>query len=67
MKTLKDRIFEERQIKYNISFVGCTDSEGIPVSCTILVDANNQKEIEKYFENEQDNIFVHVEGGNIEY
>lgn len=67
MKTLKDRIFEERQIKYNVAFIGCTDSEGIPVSCTISIDASNQKEFETYFKNEQDNIFVHVEGGNIEY
>lgn len=72
MKDLKEAmnealVNEARQIEYRVAFVGCLDRESIPISVSILVDRENQKWFELFLQEEQDNIFMHVDGGNIEY
>lgn len=72
MKNLKEAmnealVNEARQIEYRVTLTGCTDRENLPISVTILVDKDDQKWFESYLEEEQDNLFSHAEGGNIEY
>ena len=58
---------EARQVEYRVALIGCVDRESLPISVTILVDKDDQKWFESYLEEEQDNIFAHAEGGNVEY
>ena len=67
MKTINEYINEAREIEYRVSFISPKNSDDIPFTVTILVDRENTKAFEKFLEDEQDNIFSHAEGGNIEY
>lgn len=67
MKNLKDMVTEARQVEYRVALIGCTDSDNLPINVTILVDKNDSKSFESWLEEEQDNLFSHAEGGNIEY
>lgn len=67
MKNITESINEARQISYRVSLNGCYDKEDLPVSVTILVDASDQKSFEDFLEKEQDDLFIHADGGNIEY
>lgn len=67
MKGLSEFITEARQIEYRVSLNDCKDREGMPINVSILVDKDDQKWFESWLEDEQDNIFGHAEGGNIEY
>ena len=72
MKNLKETmnealVNEARQIEYRVAFIGCEDHEGTPISVSILVDKEDQKWFESFLQEEQDNIFSHAGGGNIEY
>lgn len=60
-------INEARQIEYRVALVDVFDEDDLPVNVGILVDKENQKEFEKWLEKEQDNIFIHAEGGKVEY
>jgi len=66
MKNLEDIIKESKQVQYRAQ-IGVKDSEGTFVNITILVDKSNVKEVEEWLTKEQDNIFHHVSGGNVEY
>jgi hypothetical protein len=72
MKNLKETmnealVNEARQIEYRVAFVGCMDREYNPISVSILVDKEDQKWFELFLREEQDNIFSHAGGGNVEY
>lgn len=72
MENLKDRIQESivneaRQIEYRVAFIGTADEDGVPYGVSIFVDKEYQRDFEKFLENEQDNIFEHAGGGNVEY
>lgn len=67
MKTINEYINEAREIEYRVSFISPKNSDDVPFTVTILVDRENTKAFEKFLEDEQDNIFSHAEGGNIEY
>ena len=67
MKTIGEYINEAREIEYRVSFIGPKTSDDIPFTVTISVDRENVKAFEKFLKDEQDNIFFHAEGGNIEY
>ena len=67
MKNLTLKLNEARQEEYRVSFLGCKDEEGLPIIVSIVVDKEDVKTFEKYLEKEQDNIFMHADGGNIEY
>lgn len=72
MKNLKETmnealVTEAHQVEYRVALIGCTDRENFPISVTILVDKDDQKWFESYLEEEEGNLFLHAEGGNIEY
>lgn len=67
MRDLKDMVNEAREGYYHVSLADVKDKEGLPVNITIMIDRENKKEFEKWLEDEQDNIFLHAEGGNVEY
>ena len=72
MKTLKNRIAENQNIsearerEYRVSLIDVKDS-GIPCTVTILVPNKFTNAFEKWLEDNQDDIFAHAIGGNIEY
>ena len=69
MITLQEYITEGRyDQEYVVSLIGCEDSyEGLPLRVTILVNKSNRREFEKWLEEQQDNVFAHAAGGNVEY
>ena len=78
MKTLKSSIVkssivenqnisETREQEYRVALIDVTDDFGMPCTVTISVPIKCVKKFEKWLEDEQDNIFAHAEGGNIEY
>ena len=67
MRNLQEFINEGKQIEYRVSLIGCVDDRDLPITVTMLVDPKDQEDFENYLEDEQDNIFAHVEGGNIEF
>ena len=72
MKNLKEAmnealVNEASQVEYRVALIGCTDRQNLPISVSILVDRGDQKWFESYLEEEEGNLFLHAEGGNIEY
>jgi hypothetical protein len=67
MKDIIMKLNEAKQEEYRVSFLDVADSDGIPMTVTILVDKQYSKMFEKFLEDQQDNIFSHAEGGNVEY
>lgn len=67
MKDITTLLNEAKQEEYRVSFLGCKDDEGLPIIVSILVDKEDVKTFEKYLEKEQDNIFMHADGGSVEY
>jgi hypothetical protein len=68
MKKLNDFITEGRyDAEYRVSLVGCNDEYDLPLGVTILVNKSNRREFEKWLEDQQDNAFIHAEGGSVEY
>ena len=70
MKTLKDCFINEaKQTEYRVCFVGCVNekTDNLPINVSIFVDNDDVESFEKYLNDEQDNIFAHAEGGNVEY
>lgn len=72
MENLKDLLQESivneaREIEYHVSFLTTKDEDGIPYTVRILVDKKYQRNFENFLDNEQDNIFYHADGGNVEY
>jgi len=55
------------QKEYKVSFLNCVNDEEIPVSATIYVDENNADCFEKFLNEQEGDIFIHAEGGNVEY
>ena len=67
MKDIIMKLNEAKQEEYRVSFLDVADSDGLPMTVTILVDKQYSKMFEKFLEDQQDNIFSHAEGGNVEY
>ena len=68
MKDIKEYfVNESREIEYSVSILDVKDEEELPVTVTILVDSKYQKQFEDYLNDQQDNLFAHAEGGNVEY
>lgn len=70
MKTLKDCFINEaKQIEYRVCFDACVNEkmDNLPINVSIFVDNDDVESFEKYLNDEQDNIFVHASGGNVEY
>lgn len=67
MKAISNYINEARQVEYRVSLIDVKDHEDLPVTVSILVPWVNQKTFEKFLEDQQDNLFAHADGGNVEY
>lgn len=67
MKAINQKINEAVKVIYDVAFIGCYDEEDLPISASIHIDHKDMKAFEKFLEDEQDNIFAHAEGGNVEY
>lgn len=62
VETINGNILNEaREVEYRVQFVGMMDT------VKIIVPNVLSREFENFLDNEQDNIFVHVSGGSIEY
>lgn len=66
-ESLKSAVNEARQIEYRVSLAGVQGADGMPVSVSILVNKVDQRSIEDWLESQQDELFAHANGGNIEY
>ena len=67
MKSLSKYLTEARQIEYQAALNEVRDSEDLPITISILVDKDDQKNFEKWLEDQQDNLFSHAADGNVEY
>lgn len=68
MKDLNQYIINEaREAEYTVCFVDGPTDGGLPISVKILVPRSYVRAFENFLDNEQDNIFIHAEGGSIEY
>lgn len=72
MKSLKEfvnenGINEARQVEYRVQLLDVTDNEGIGISASIMIDKANQRSFEEWLEDQADNLFIHADGGNVEY
>lgn len=61
MKNIKDMINEGRELKIRCAFNNLVDDEGLPISCTLVVDSKYAKEVSKFGEDEEANIFAHFD------
>lgn len=67
MKDLIELFKEGAQQQYRVAFLDAKDSEGTPITVTVLVDKADVKEFEKFLLDKQDDIFYAAEGGNVCY
>lgn len=72
MKTLSNYIKENsvneaREIDYRVQLADVLDDEDLPITITMVVEKEYQKQFEKWLENEEGNIFLHADGGRVEY
>lgn len=72
MKSLSNYIKESsvneaREIYYRVQLADVFDDEDVPVTITMVVEKEYQKQFEKWLENEESNIFLHADGGRVEY
>lgn len=72
MKSLSNYIKESsvneaREINYRVQLADVLDDEDLPITITMVVEKEYQKQFEKWLENEESNIFLHADGGRVEY
>lgn len=67
MKNLTDMINEASDISYRVLMTDVTDKNGDHLTVTILVDKNSRGNFEKWLEEQEGNLFMHAEGGAVEY
>ena len=68
MKNLKERLLTEGKAEYHVCWIGCDGADDLPIDATIILDkAEDAKFFEEFLKKEQDNIFSHATGGNVEY
>lgn len=72
MKSLEQQISESvideaRQVEYRVSINDVHDNDGLPITVSINVEKEYQKQFETWLNEEEGNIFAHAEGGNVEY
>lgn len=66
-ESLKGAVNEARQIEYRVSLIDVQGVDGMPASVSILVNKADQRSVEDWLESQQDELFAHANGGNIEY
>ena len=68
MKTIRNMLVNEaREIEYRVSVLDVKDHDNLPCTITMKVPADYAKNFEKWLEDNQDDLFAHAEGGNVEY
>lgn len=72
MKSIEQQISESvideaRQVGYRVSINDVHDNDGLPITVSINVEKEYQKQFETWLNEEEGNIFAHAEGGNVEY
>ena len=68
MKTIKSRLINEaREVEYRVAILDVKDRDDLPCTITMRVPAECAKNFEKWLEDNQDELFAHAEGGNVEY
>lgn len=72
MKELKE-IIEEAVVDgmrgqiYTVALTDVLDREGLPITVKIVCPGKYLNQFEEWVEEQEGNIFMHAEGGNIEY
>lgn len=68
MKTIKSRLIDEaREVEYRVAVLDVKDHDNLPCTITMRVPSDYAKNFEKWLEDNQDDLFAHAEGGNVEY
>ena len=68
MKTIRNMLVNEtREIEYRVSVLDVKDHDNLPCTITMKVPVDCAKNFEKWLEDNQDDLFAHAEGGNVEY
>lgn len=72
MRSLKEfcengAVNEARQITYRVQLLDVVDKDGIGIPADITIDKANQSTFEEWLEDQADNLFIHADGGNVEY
>jgi len=67
MKSINNKINESKQIEYRVSLIDVKDENDLPISISILVENKDVENFEKWLNDQEDNIFAHAAGGNVEY
>lgn len=68
MKTIKSRLIDEaREVEYRVAVLDVKDRDNLPCTITMRVPSDYAKNFEKWLEDNQDDLFAHAEGGNVEY
>ena len=60
-------MFEAKQTQYRLSLIDVMDNKGLPLNITVLVNNEDVKVFEEFINNSKDNLFIHADGGNIEF
>lgn len=67
MKQLIDMINEASGISYRVSLADVLDKKGLPMDVTITIERSQQTYFEEWLEKQEGNLFLHAEGGAVEY
>ncbi len=68
MENTTSLLNEAKREEYVVTFMDCIDEDdGMPITVSIMVDKVDVKAFERFLKDEADFIFLHAEGGSIEY
>lgn len=68
MKDITRKINESTgEVEYHVQWVDCKYPDGSSVSTLIVVDKKDAEIFEDFLNDQEANIFVHAEGGDVEY
>ena len=68
MKTVKSKLINEaREVEYRVAVLDVKDRDNLRCTITMKVPADCAKNFEKWLEDNQDDLFAHAEGGDVEY
>lgn len=62
-----EKVSDSRSVEYRVMLNDCKNSEGLPISVSILVDSGDVEVFEDYLRREEGNSYGHASGGSVEY
>ena len=62
-----EKVSDSRTVEYRVMLNDCKNSEGLPISVSILVDSDDVEVFEDYLRREEGNSYGHASGGSVEY